>query len=100
MEVSEKDVKDASGAVLKDLKRFQSDKEEDLRKYMVSLIFNPSRGYKMLMCIFLDGFRTLPYRVGATQLGNMGRGSGGSQQDSRVRAEVITSSSETRTIDI
>lgn len=36
MEVSEKDVKDASGAVLKDLKRFQSDKEEDLRKYMVS----------------------------------------------------------------
>ncbi|THW95981.1 hypothetical protein D6D17_07552 [Aureobasidium pullulans] len=36
LEVSEKDVKDASGAVLKDLKRFQSDKEEDLRKYMLA----------------------------------------------------------------
>ena len=36
LEVSEKDVKDASSGVLKDLKRFQSDKEDDLRKYMVS----------------------------------------------------------------
>lgn len=36
LEVSEKDVKDASAGVLKDLKRFQGDKEEDLRKYMVS----------------------------------------------------------------
>lgn len=35
LEVSEKDVKDASAGVLKDLKRFQSDKEDDLRKYMV-----------------------------------------------------------------
>jgi hypothetical protein len=50
LEVSEKDVKDASGAVLKDLKRFQSDKEEDLRKYMVSLILNSSSGFKKLTC--------------------------------------------------
>lgn len=35
LEVSEKDVKDASAAVLNDLKRFQNEKEEDLRKYMV-----------------------------------------------------------------
>ena len=33
--MSEKDVKDASAGVLKDLKRFQGQKEEDLRRYMV-----------------------------------------------------------------
>ncbi len=37
LEVSEKDVKDASQGVLKDLKRFQKEKEEDLQRYMVSL---------------------------------------------------------------
>lgn len=36
LHVSEKDVKDASAGVLKSLKAFQSEKEEDLRKYMVS----------------------------------------------------------------
>ncbi|PNS17443.1 Sorting nexin-41 [Sphaceloma murrayae] len=36
LEVSEKDVKDASQGVMKDLKRFQSDKEDDLRRYMVN----------------------------------------------------------------
>ncbi|KAL9098945.1 MAG: hypothetical protein Q9187_009570, partial [Circinaria calcarea] len=35
LEVSEKDVKDASAGVLKDLKRFQLEKEEDLKRYMV-----------------------------------------------------------------
>ena len=35
LEVSEKDVKDASAGVLKDLKRFQGQKEEDLKRYMV-----------------------------------------------------------------
>jgi hypothetical protein len=33
---SERDVKDASASVLRDLRRFQHEKEEDLRKYMVS----------------------------------------------------------------
>jgi len=33
--VSEHDVKDASYGVLKDLKRFQLEKEEDLKRYMV-----------------------------------------------------------------
>ena len=32
-----KDVKDASASVLKDMKRFQKEKEDDLRRYMVSL---------------------------------------------------------------
>ena len=35
--VSEQDVKDASAGVLKDLKRFQREKEEDLKRYMVRL---------------------------------------------------------------
>lgn len=33
--MSEKDVRDASAGVLKDLKRFQLEKEEDLKRYMV-----------------------------------------------------------------
>jgi hypothetical protein len=37
LEVSEKDVRDASAGVLRDLKRFQREKEEDLRRYMVCL---------------------------------------------------------------
>ncbi|KAJ5668652.1 Sorting nexin-41 [Penicillium macrosclerotiorum] len=36
LEVSEKDVKDASTGVLQDLRRFQKDKEADLRRYMVA----------------------------------------------------------------
>ncbi|KAF2100755.1 hypothetical protein NA57DRAFT_65159 [Rhizodiscina lignyota] len=36
LEVSGKDVQDASAGVLKDLKRFQLEKEEDLKRYMVA----------------------------------------------------------------
>ncbi|PKY01740.1 putative autophagy protein Atg20 [Aspergillus campestris IBT 28561] len=36
LKVSENDVKDASAGVLQDLKRFQQDKEADLRRYMVA----------------------------------------------------------------
>lgn len=35
LNVSEQDVKDASAGVLKDLKRFQLEKEDDLKRYMV-----------------------------------------------------------------
>lgn len=38
LQVSEKDVRDASAGVLRSLKDFQSEKEVDLRRYMVSLI--------------------------------------------------------------
>jgi sorting nexin-41/42 len=41
LEVSEKDVKDASAGVLRDLKRFQKEKEEDLRRYMVCHASSP-----------------------------------------------------------
>ena len=37
LQVSEKDVKDASAGVLQDLQRFQKDKEADLRRYMVCM---------------------------------------------------------------
>ncbi|KAL9127201.1 MAG: hypothetical protein Q9217_003874 [Psora testacea] len=36
LKVSEQDVKDASAGVLKDLKRFQSEKEDDLKRYMIA----------------------------------------------------------------
>lgn len=38
LEVSEKDVKDATQGVMKDLRRFQTEKEEDLQKYMVGFL--------------------------------------------------------------
>ena len=37
LNVSEQDVRDASAGVLKDLKRFQLEKEDDLKKYMVRM---------------------------------------------------------------
>ena len=40
LQVSEQDVKDASAGVLKDLKRFQLEKEEDLKRYMVGCASN------------------------------------------------------------
>ena len=43
LQVSEQDVKDASAGVLKDLKRFQLEKEEDLKRYMVGFTSDLSR---------------------------------------------------------
>jgi hypothetical protein len=42
LEVSEKDVKDASAGVMQDLRRFQKDKEGDLRRYMVGTSLAPT----------------------------------------------------------
>lgn len=42
---SEQDVRDASAGILKDLKRFQGEKEQDLRHYMVSSTTSPSLHY-------------------------------------------------------
>ncbi len=41
LEASKHDVKDASAGVLTDLKRFQGEKEEDLKRYMVSCGCSP-----------------------------------------------------------
>ena len=38
--VAEKDTKDASKGVMKDLRRFQSEKEDDLRRYMVCVSYS------------------------------------------------------------
>ena len=38
LDVSERDVKDASAGVLADLKRFQKEKEDDMQRYMVSFV--------------------------------------------------------------
>lgn len=43
LEVAQHDVRDASSGVLTDLKRFQAQKEEDLRAYMVGFFFSFSR---------------------------------------------------------
>jgi sorting nexin-41/42 len=50
LDVSAKDVKDASAGVLKDLKRFQKEKEDDLQRYMVSSSPNaPFMPFKLLI---------------------------------------------------
>jgi hypothetical protein len=43
---SAQDVKDASAGILKDLKRFQGEKEDDLKRYMVSTALNPFQKHK------------------------------------------------------
>lgn len=59
LEVSEKDVKDASAGVLKDLKRFQLEKEDDLKRYMVRRIF--VEGYSVADTSCADGVRQMSY---------------------------------------
>ena len=49
LEVSEKDVKDATQGVMKDLKRFQREKEDDIQRYMVSYIHG-STGTVLMTC--------------------------------------------------
>lgn len=58
--MSEKDVKDASAGVLLDLKRFQAEKEEDLKRYMVrqSLI---STGYEGMGGSLTEGTVQIAY---------------------------------------
>jgi sorting nexin-41/42 len=60
LEVSEKDVKDASAGVLKDLKRFQKEKEDDLQRYMVSYSASLIRNYVSVL-IAIDCLCEMPY---------------------------------------
>ena len=46
LSVSEQDVKDASAGVLKDLQRFQSEKEDDLKRYMVGIQILRDQGFR------------------------------------------------------
>ena len=77
--VAEKDTKDASEGVMKDLRRFQSEKENDVRRYMVSPPFLLSFFFcfcTKVSCVltpFADGVCTMPPRLGAPQQGRVGR---------------------------
>ena len=80
LEVSEQDVKDASAGVLKDLKRFQLEKEEDLKRYMVRLwpfaMFVMARLTRCSDCV-----REVPHGLGKEEPGHMARGEGRGGQD-------------------
>ena len=77
LEVSEKDVKDASAGVLQDLKRFQRDKEADLRRYMVSLLLSRERALLLLylarqkLNLVLGRLRAMSSRLVAEESGDM-----------------------------
>jgi hypothetical protein len=53
IEVSQKDVRDASKGVLQDLRRFQGQKEDDLRHYMVSRVYPVH--FCMILLTFISG---------------------------------------------
>ncbi len=59
--VAERDVKDASAGVLKELKRFQHEKEADLRRYMVANTIRRSLLKSMLMFVLPDRLRQMPH---------------------------------------
>jgi len=67
--VAKTDVKDASSGVLKDLKRFQGEKEDDLKRYMVRKFpFSVTRVLTTEAC-----FRQMPPRMGQEKHGHLGR---------------------------
>jgi hypothetical protein len=80
--VSEKDVKDASAGVLQDLKRFQKDKEADLRRYMVC---SP---WKQLCAELTKSgrVRAVPSRLGAQKPGDM---DGSQRRSGQNRCSVV-----------
>jgi hypothetical protein len=58
---------------MKDLRRFQSEKEDDLRRYMVNI----STAYSIIKTSTdtptIDGVCTMPHRLGETEQGCLGR---------------------------
>lgn len=71
IEVSDKDVKDASVGVLKSLKQFQTEKEDDFRRYMVGP--PPSQtSHTMSLTLLLDCIRARAYRLGKEKSSFMG----------------------------
>jgi hypothetical protein len=62
---SEQDVKDASAGVLKDLKRFQAEKEGDLKRYMViPITTNINKTRRDILTWTLDCICAKPNRMG------------------------------------
>lgn len=73
-------MKDASSGVLKDLKRFQKEKEEDLKRYMV--ILNTASLYPASLTLSMsDCVCKMSYRMGKKELGGLGGSSGRSGQN-------------------
>ena len=89
LNVSEQDVKDASAGVLKDLKRFQSEKEDDLRRYMVRLSALPSPSCSTDRRI--GRIRKVPYRLGQKECRDMARskGRGGQNRGTVIHGQIL-----------
>jgi sorting nexin-41/42 len=85
LEVSEKDVKDASQGVLKDLRRFQGDKEDDLRRYMVSvlLLFHIEKACSLT--VSADQLCPSTYTLGEEEYRDVG---GSERRSGQDRSEV------------
>ena len=81
LEVSQHDVKDASMGVLRDLKRFQGEKEDDLRRYMVNTCRSSSPFCNLLTQLYPDCIRQMPYRLGEEERRHVERSKGRSRQD-------------------
>ena len=92
LDVARRDVKDASAGVLKDLRRFQGQKEEDLRGYMVSFFPFPFLSLLSPSFFFRVGFqcadrfppaqfRKVPRRMVEAESGGMAEGQGRDPQD-------------------
>ena len=84
---SERDVKDASGSILRDLKRFQHDKEDDLRRYMVSPIRRGANSCHVLTDT--DCIRQEPNWLGQKEQAAVGRGQRRSWEDRRDMTRIL-----------
>jgi hypothetical protein len=63
LQVAEKDTRDASLGVMRDLRRFQEEKENDLRRYMVSCVFSLFSGLLALFLVCLVSTAIWPHTV-------------------------------------
>lgn len=91
--VAEKDTKDASSGVLKDLHRFQNEKENDLRRYMVSttpvpLSLSFLRLYIRVTLLLIECHRSNSHNVTST-------GQSGTRLHGRKRKPKLATSNHT-----
>lgn len=87
--VSAQDVKDASAGVLKDLKRFQKEKEDDVKRYMVCCIICLTVRLRCTVLTLRTAcLRQELYRMGQEEQGNLGGGQDRGQQNRRVVSNV------------
>jgi hypothetical protein len=75
------DVRDASAGILKDLKRFQAEKEDDLKRYMVSYFIHLTHPRARAMLSRQACICQKSNRVGQEEQGDVGGGEGGGEQN-------------------